>query len=85
MEVFSVLKFEVKKNFKSILAFTGVIGGFVLLMNSLFDPTIFAYYNEIMNNMPPEVLDLIGGLTDLSTFEGFFTRHSCSDIHLYSA
>jgi ABC-2 type transport system permease protein len=75
MEIFSVLKFELKRNWKSILIFAGVIGGFILIMVSIFDPILFSEYNDIMSNVPPELLDMIGGLVDMSTFEGFFNLY----------
>jgi ABC-2 type transport system permease protein len=75
LEIFSVLKFEVKKNFKAILIFAGVIGGFVLMMLSIFDPGLFSNYNEIISQMPPEILELLGGQVDMGTFEGFFNLY----------
>jgi ABC-2 type transport system permease protein len=75
MEIWSVLKFELQRNWKSILIFAGVIGGFILLMTGIFDPTLFAAYNDIMAGIPPELLDMIGGLVDMSTFEGFFNLY----------
>ena len=75
MEIWSVLKFELRRKWKSILIFAGVIGGFILLMTTIFDPTLFSAYNDIMAGLPPEILDLVGGLADLSTFEGFFNMY----------
>ena len=75
MELFSVLKFELKRNLKAILIFGGVVGGFILLMSMIFDPTLFAEYNDILEGVPPEILALIGGIVDLSTFEGFFNLY----------
>lgn len=75
MEILSVLKFEIQRNIKSILIFAGVIGGFILLMSSIFEPAFFAEYNDIMSTISPEVLELIGGIVDMSTFEGFFNLY----------
>ncbi|UYP44586.1 hypothetical protein NEF87_000871 [Candidatus Lokiarchaeum ossiferum] len=75
MEILSVLKFEIHRNIKSILIFAGVIGGFILLMSSIFEPAFFAEYNDIMSTISPEVLELIGGIVDMSTFEGFFNLY----------
>ncbi|MHA1729797.1 MAG: ABC transporter permease subunit [Promethearchaeota archaeon] len=75
MEIFSVLKFEIKKNYKSILIFATIIGGFLFMMTSIFEPILFANYNVIIVGMPEEVLALIGGLIDLSTFEGYFNMY----------
>ncbi|QEE18077.1 ABC transporter permease subunit [Promethearchaeum syntrophicum] len=75
MEIFSVLKFELKRHYKSILIFSGLVGGFILIMSSIFEPTLFSEYNDIMSSVPPEFLDLIGGIVDLSIFEGFFNMY----------
>ena len=75
MHIFSVLKFELKRNFKSILIFAGVVGGFILMMAAIFEPGLFAEYNDIMAGMSPEILNMIGGLVDLSTFQGFFNMY----------
>ena len=75
MEIFSVLKFEIKRNYKSILIFSGLVGGFILLMSSIFEPEFFSGYNDIMSGLPPELLEFVGGLVDLSTFEGFFNLY----------
>ena len=75
MEIFSVLKFELKRNWKSILIFAGVVGGLILVMTAIFEPLLFSNYNDIMEGMPPELLAMIGGLVDLSTFEGYFNLY----------
>jgi ABC-2 type transport system permease protein len=75
MEILSVLKFEIQKGYKSLLLFSLIVGGFILLMLSIFDPTLFVSYNDILAGMPPEMQNLVGGLVDLSTFEGFFNLY----------
>ncbi len=75
MELFDALKFEIKKTWRAMLIFGGVIGGLFLLLVAIFDPAIFESYNEIIASFPPELLGFLGGQVDLGTFEGFFNMY----------
>ncbi|MBN2156053.1 MAG: ABC transporter permease subunit [Candidatus Lokiarchaeota archaeon] len=76
MELFDALKFEIKKGWKSMLIFGGVIGLLFLVLVAMYDPAIFEHYNEIIESLPPELLGLLGGQVDLGTFSGYFNMYT---------
>ena len=75
MELFDSLKFEVKKTWRGMLIFGGVVGILFFLILMVFDPVIFANYNEIIESMPPEVVGFLGGIVDLTTFGGYVNMY----------
>lgn len=75
MELFDALKFEIKKTWRGMLIFGGVIGGLFLILVAIYDPAIFENYNDIIASFPPELLGFLGGQVDLGTFPGYFNMY----------
>lgn len=71
MELFDALKFEIKKTWRGMLIFGGVVGLFISLELGFYDPILFESLEEILASLPPEILALLGNQVNFGTFEGF--------------
>lgn len=83
MRFLSILKLELKKNFKSILKTVVFLALFMLMYMSMFDPELFAGMEDIMDSFPAAMLDLVGGTFELSTLAGFLTMEFLSMIWIW--
>ncbi|WP_371802473.1 ABC transporter permease subunit [Candidatus Lokiarchaeum ossiferum] len=73
MSLLTITKIEIKKSLKATLLLSIIMGLFVLMIAVIFDPDLFAEVEDIFSNYPEAILDMVGGVLDMSTFAGFYT------------
>ena len=71
MIVFQIFANEIRQKIKSILIYSLIIGGFVVLLAYLYDPVMFGDIDEMFANYPDELLLMFGGDVNLATLDGF--------------
>ena len=83
MSLFTIAKIEIKKSLKSTLIYSLIMGSFVLMIALIFDPELFAGMEDMLEAYPEAIIELIGGVFDLSTFGGFFSMEFMSMIWMW--
>ena len=71
MKVLQIIWKELKASKKGILIYTALMSLFYLWFVSIFDPDFFANFNEIMENYPEAIRQMVGEYFSLATFGGF--------------
>jgi ABC-type transport system involved in multi-copper enzyme maturation permease subunit len=83
MNVLSIFKIELKKNFGSILKISLMVSLFMLMILYVFDPELFSGMEDMFSNYPQEILDMLGGVVSLSTLAGFITMEFLAIIWMW--
>ncbi|UYP46979.1 hypothetical protein NEF87_003264 [Candidatus Lokiarchaeum ossiferum] len=73
MSLLTITKIEIKKSLKSTLLLSIIMGLFVLMIAVIFDPDLFVDFEDLVANYPEAILDMVGGVLDMTTFAGFYT------------
>jgi len=71
MQLLDALKFEIKKTYRGMIIFGGVVGLLFLMEIGIYDPALFENLNDLFSTLPPEIVALLGSQVDLGTFEGY--------------
>ncbi len=83
MRLIAITKTEIKKSLKSTAILSGIMGLFILMIASIFDPDLFVGMEDMLDAYPDALLDMIGGVFDLATFAGFFTMEFMAMIWIW--
>ncbi|MHA1612154.1 MAG: ABC transporter permease subunit [Promethearchaeota archaeon] len=83
MKLFTIAKIEIKKSLKPVFTVSLMMGLFILMIASIFDPELFEGVEEMMEAYPAAILDMVGGIFDLATFGGFFNMEFLSMIWVW--
>ncbi|GAG92641.1 unnamed protein product, partial [marine sediment metagenome] len=83
MKLFTIAKIEIKKSFKATLILSLFMSLFVIMIIAIFDPELFAGFEEIMDAYPDIIKNMVGSAFDLGTIGGFYTVEFLSMIWLW--
>lgn len=83
MKLFTIAKIEIKKSFKATFILSLIMGLFVIMIIAIFDPEIFAGFEEIIDAYPDIIKNMVGSAFDLGTIGGFYTVEFLSMIWLW--
>jgi len=73
MKLFTIAKIEIKKSFKATFILSLFMGLFVIMIMAIFDPELFAGFEEIMDVYPDAIKAMVGSALDLGTIGGLYT------------
>lgn len=71
MKVLQIAWKEIKASKKGILIYTALMSVFYLWFVSIYDPDFLANFDEIMENYPEAIRQMVGEYFSLATFGGF--------------
>ena len=78
MKVLQIVWKELKKDYKSLLIFTGIMSLFFMWFVTFFDPELFAGLEEVFESYPEAIRQMIGEFYNLAEFGGFL------NVYLFS-
>lgn len=83
MKVLQIVWKELKLHYKSLLIFTGIMSLFFLWFVTFYDPELFAGMEEVFENYPEVIRQIVGEFYNLAEFGGFLNVYLFSISWIY--
>ncbi len=83
MSFFNILTVEIKKNWGSIIKLTSILALFMIMIISVFDPELFSGFEDIVEQYPQAIIDMVGGNLAMGKLSGFITIEFLSLIWMW--
>jgi ABC-2 type transport system permease protein len=83
MKAIQIVWTELKNHYKSIMIYSGIMALFFVWFVTFFDPDLFAGMEEVFENYPEAIRQIVGEFYNLSEFGGFINVYLFSVSFFY--